>query len=46
LDVAEELDRDRFASYTNVETNQTLNLTDGLLALRLQPEEARVLLFP
>ena len=46
LDVAKALDRDRFASYTNVETGQTLNLTDGLLALRLEPEESRVLLFP
>ncbi|MEO0946747.1 MAG: alpha-amylase family glycosyl hydrolase [Cyanobacteria bacterium J06641_5] len=46
LDLAKAFDCDSFASYANVETNQALNLTDGLLALRLEPEESRVFLFP
>lgn len=46
LDLDREFGSDRFATYAEVGPQREYALNDGLLALRLQPEEAKVLLFP
>lgn len=46
FDLAKEFGSDRFARYAEVGSGREFSLTDGLLAVRLQPEEAKVFLFP